>query len=67
MAERRAPGRSWRVRALCAGWVLLGLALLGLSWRLEGPWAVPAFWAGLLVGNMGPLFTWYFAGVWNRD
>jgi hypothetical protein len=67
MTEPRAPRRAWRVGALCGLWVLLGLGLLGLSWHLDGPWAVPAFWTGLLIGNVGPLYTWYFAYVWNRD
>jgi hypothetical protein len=62
-AERRATARTI---GACFFWLLLGLYLLGLSVHLtDMRYAVTAFWAGLLVGNGGILFSLVMA--WFRS
>jgi hypothetical protein len=44
--------------ALCVVWMVLGLFLLGLSFHTtDDRYARPAFYAGVIVGNAGIVFT----------
>lgn len=61
-AEPVVRARTLGLALLCSGWLLLGLALVGLSFHLnDGDRAQAALLAGLLVGNGGPSFTLIFA------
>jgi fatty acid desaturase len=60
--ERLATARTI---GACFLWLVLGLYLLGLSVHLtDKRYAYTAFWAGLLVGNGGILFSLVMA--WFR-
>jgi hypothetical protein len=53
--------RRWdliRTGALCVAWMLFGLYLLGFSFHTtDDRYARPAFYAGVIVGNAGIVFT----------
>lgn len=47
-----------RTALLCLFWCAAGLALIGLGFHLESSvWALPAFYAGVAVGNAGIILT----------
>lgn len=53
-----------RTVGACLFWLLVGLYLLGLSVHLtDMRYAVPAFWAGLLIGNGGILSALFMAWI----
>jgi len=57
-AEPLVRTRTLALMLLCGGWLLLGLALVGLSFHVtDGDRAQAALLGGLLVGNGGPSFT----------
>lgn len=67
-AERFDRRRAWRCLSWVALWYLAGAAILGLSFHLYDEYLpTAAFYLGLLAGNAGAFFTWYFMYIWNRD
>ena len=57
-AERARRRDVVRTGAMCIVWMLLGLVLLGWSVHTtDDRYARPAFFAGVIVGNAGILFT----------
>lgn len=78
MLRRRAAGlegaarfdrrKAWRCLGWAALWFLTGAAIVGLSFHLYGDYVpTAAFYLGLLVGNAGAFFSWYFMYIWNRE
>ena len=57
-AERRDRWSLAAVGLACIGWSALGILLIGWSLHLRDvQFARVVFWAGLLVGNAGILYT----------
>lgn len=60
-AELRARRDMWRDLAgtgvLCMVWCAVGLGLVGMAMHVVGDIGWVYFWAGLLVGNGGIVFT----------
>jgi hypothetical protein len=64
-AERDRRRDMIRTAAMCVAWALIGLFLLGWSMHTtDDRYARPAFYAGIVVGNAGIIFT--LLGAYRR-
>ena len=59
--------RALAILGIVLGWFGLGALLLAWSFHAKGPWAPILFWGGLVVGNAGGFYTWFFVYVWQQD
>ena len=59
--------RALTILGIVLGWFALGAVLLGWSFHADDRWGPILFWGGLIVGNAGGFYTWFFVYVWQQD
>ena len=59
--------RALTILGIVLGWFGLGMALLAWSFHAGDRWGPVLFWGGLVVGNAGGFYTWFFVYVWQQD
>jgi hypothetical protein len=65
--ERLDVRRAWIILGIVLVWFAVGAGLLAWSFHVDGPWGPVLFWGGLVVGNAGAFYTWFFVYVWQQD
>lgn len=65
--ERDDVRRAWIVLGIVLAWLGAGTGLLAWSFHVNGAWGPVLFWGGLVVGNAGAYYAWFFLYVWQQD